>query len=138
MLQKRAVLEGRHVFDSEDSKRSTPLLCWVTPRKEDEPRVKPGLVRLMAMTSSFIGTLSSRSSSAVYLPRHRTHVHRTLLMPKKSSIPAQDTSKYKPYQKTLVGNSYKTGMVHIVGRPGGGCHPLDRLGGGGLLGMHYP
>ena len=47
-----------------------PLLCWVTPRKEEEPRVKPGLVRRMAMTSSFIGTLSSRSSSAVYLARH--------------------------------------------------------------------
>ena len=32
--------------------------------------MKPGLVRRMAMTSSFIGTLSSRSSSAVYLARH--------------------------------------------------------------------
>lgn len=29
--------------------------------------MKPGLVRLMAITSSAIGTLSKRSSSAVYL-----------------------------------------------------------------------
>ena len=46
---------------------SAPLLCWVTPRKEEEPRVKPGLVRLMAMTSSAMGTVSSRSNKAVYL-----------------------------------------------------------------------
>lgn len=44
-----------------------PLLCWVTPRKEEDPRVNPGLVRRMAMTSSAIGTVSRRSSSAVYL-----------------------------------------------------------------------
>ena len=30
--------------------------------------MKPGLVRLMAMTSSAMGTVSSRSSRAVYLP----------------------------------------------------------------------
>ncbi len=44
-----------------------PLLCWVTPRKEEEPRVNPGLVRLIAMTSSAMGTVSNLSSSAVYL-----------------------------------------------------------------------
>ena len=53
--------------------RCAPLLCWVTPRKEEEPRVKPGLVRRMAMTSSAMGTVSSRSSRAVYLPAINTH-----------------------------------------------------------------
>ena len=47
--------------------KGAPLLCWVTPRKEEDPRVKPGLVRLMAMTSSAMGTVSRRSRSAVYL-----------------------------------------------------------------------
>lgn len=45
----------------------SPLLCWVTPRNEEDPLVKPGLVRLMAMTSSAMGTVSRRSRSAVYL-----------------------------------------------------------------------
>ena len=39
----------------------------MTPRKEDDPLVKPGLVRLIAMTSSAMGTVSRRSKSAVYL-----------------------------------------------------------------------
>jgi hypothetical protein len=43
----------------------------VTPRKEEEPRVKPGEVRRMAMTSSAMGMLSSRSSSGVYLRARR-------------------------------------------------------------------
>jgi len=42
-------------------------LCWVTPRKADEPRVKPWLCRRMAMTSSLMGTWSRQSSSGAYL-----------------------------------------------------------------------
>ena len=53
-----------------------PLLCWVTPRKEEDPLVKPGLVRLMAMTSSAMGTVSSRSRSAVYLQARDTRLSR--------------------------------------------------------------
>lgn len=78
----KTVSERHRVFDPGDCKMYgiAPLLCWVTPLKEDEPRVKPGLVRLMAMTNSFMGTLSSRSSKAVYLSRHRSHDHKTLFM----------------------------------------------------------
>ena len=61
-------------MQSPHQRRRAPVLCCVTPRKAEDPRVKPWLCRRMAITSSLMGTWSRQSSSGAYLRAHQCKV----------------------------------------------------------------